>query len=237
MGYDMHWVQVPDDEREAVSAAGTAFYEACAEREKLPREEGGTWSAEERAALRYIEDGAVPANASDRYRAIQERVHQLYNALHAAKRSYFRLNIWGMGRYTRAMETLGALTSGYRDDDQPPYPETIPEHYWEWESDPATPAVNDDQRVRFADIKARATAHLAWSPPGTTGIPVHKFGSNDGWHVLPEEALASASAIRATDPDAVEKALADAGITDRAYWDAWVQWLADASEHGGFTVR
>jgi hypothetical protein len=95
--------------------------------------------------------------------------------------TYFRLNIWGMAQYCELMELLGMLN----ESEPPEFPDhdfyeipsvTSPEGYEE----------DDENSAAFKAYKAaldRATNFLSPEP----GIPVAKFGSNDGWLVTPAE--------------------------------------------------
>lgn len=233
MGYDMRWLRKSSGEEEAVAEARTAFYAACAVRDAIPKEERGEYTAEEWRARRDGKAGFddLPANASERYRSAQEAVLRLSRALHKADASYFRLNIWGMGKVRDAMERLGALYGDYDRVAEPDYPQNLPDDYYE-----------DDGPERFPERHAQVVAALSWSPRenGEGGIPLHKTCSNDGWIVTPEECFVAASIIRAADTQDVLKVLVSYGIDNEGWletWNDWVQWLADASEHGGFEVH
>jgi hypothetical protein len=240
MGYDMRWVRKADGEEEAHEAARVEFYAASERRGAIPKEERGEWTKEEMASAVAFENGRAPANASDRYRAAHAEVDRAYQAMDRADRSYFRLNIFGMGRYCQVMADLGVLREDYDRAEQSAYPEDVPDEYWDWDDDEPTD-IEPETLARFTEIKAAIGAWQSWSPAGPVkGIPAHKFGSNDGWHVTPEEAFYAASTIRALDPQVVTKTLTAHGFTapDRlAYWESWVQWLDDSSQHGGFKVH
>lgn len=258
MGYDMRWLRKADGEEAAVEAAREAFHTAVAVRDALPKDSRGKYTDEEWQAQR---DGKaswddLPANATPEYRAAQAEVDRTYKALNRADRSYFRLNIFGMSKVRDAMVELGAAYDDYSDDDKPKWP-TVPDNFWEWTYGDYEAASDDERRV-FERVQAHHQAVLDWAPgrtlqldhttgrlgltgePAKPGIPVHKLCSNDSWHVLPEEAFYAASVLKAVEPEQLDKALAEAGIVGddwREYWGEWVQWLADASEHGGFEVR
>lgn len=233
MGYDMRWKVKSAGEEEAVAAARTLFYAACAVRDTLPKGSRGEFTEEEWARVKTgeLRHDDYPANVTDEYRAAQDEVRKLYKALDKADRSYFRLNIWGMRVVRDAMEALGVCYDDYSTDERPDYPSDVPDEFYEDESD----------SPQFASIREQIEAYLTWSPRGPEhGIPMHKLGSNDGWHVLPEEAFATASKVRAADPQIVLKTLVQAGGDNEGWleiWNDWVQWLADASEHGGFEVH
>jgi hypothetical protein len=149
-------------------------------------------------------------------------------------RNYFRLNIFGMSRFADAMYQLGALRDGYTDE-SPSWPDE-PEGYWAWKD--GCVEVGEDQATVYRKVEEQYRAKLTWSPAGeVTGIPAHKLGTNDGWIVTPEECFVAASTIRSADPDRVAQVLASCEIARVDYWNDWVQWIADASEHGGFEVH
>ena len=67
-----------------------------------------------------------------------------------------------------------------------------------------------------------------------TGMPIQKFCGNEDWLVHPKEiraALAKAKRERIVK----EKDWPDAEANQ--FWHEWLDWLAQAAEHGGFRVR
>jgi hypothetical protein len=237
MGYDMRWRRRPDGEAEAVEEARKAFYAACTVRDQYPREESGTYTAAELEARRKgeLSYDDLPANATERYRAAQGEVDSAAAKIDSADRSYFRLNIWGMGRARSVMHALGVLYDDY-ELGHARWPDVPDEGYYDWENREGEHAPEKVAAYRRYD--AQRLAIVSWSPEGRQGIPAHKFGSNDGWLVLPEEAFYAASTMRAADPRLVAEALTDAGLTGgRAeWWFTWVEWLDGASKHDGFEV-
>lgn len=243
MGYDMRWRTVDPGEKEAVAAAREVWHAALRERDELPDMEHGTWipgSADPEAHESY-------AGRTQRYIKAQDKVMAASREMDAAENSYFRLNIWGMGRYRGLMETLGMAFEddphpdwpkmgdfGTNDDDvdAADYPEGSPGYEW------------TDERLRAAlTYREQVNCVLAFhGQADTPGIPLHKFGSNDGWIVLPVECEA---AVR-TWQDFVAKEGDEAalnfvtntlgeGRTD--YWLEWIKYLAGAARHDGFLVR
>lgn len=83
MGYDMYWVEVPDNGA-AKAAADDQFNAAVAERNQFER-------------------------GSAEYEAAQKKVTVAYHAMDEARPEYFRLNIWGMGSTREAMIALDML--------------------------------------------------------------------------------------------------------------------------------
>jgi hypothetical protein len=233
MGYDMHWKTRPAGEEEAVAAVRELFYAACSARDALPQGSRGEYSEDEWKRIKSGEMGHddYPANVTDEYRAAQDEVRRLSRELDKVNRSYFRLNIFGMSKVRDAMEALDVCYDNYSTDERPDYPSNVPDEFYD----------DEDDSPQFAGIREQIEAYLSWSPRDPEhGIPVHKLCSNDGWHVLPEEAFVAASKVRAADPQVVLKTLVAVGINNEGWlerWNDWIQWLADASEHGGFAVH
>lgn len=233
MGYDMHWVTKDPGEEEAAEAARAAFYAACNVRDALPKDSRGHFTADEWKLVKAgeLSHDDYPANVTAEYRAAQDEVRRLSRELDKANRSYFRLNIWGMGNVRRAMAALGAAYGDYTTDERPEYPDDIPDEYYE-----------DEDAPQFAEVRQQVQAYKVWSPraDGEGGLPLHKVGSNDGWLVTPQECFVAAQTIRATDTAVVLKTLIECGIDNEGWletWNDWVQWVSDASEHGGFEVH
>ena len=145
---------------------------------------------------------------------------------------YFRLNIFGMSRYRSYMTERGMV---FDAPEHPPFPEVeayavthddverveCPEYF----QDDAPPGAETTEKVRR--YLAALDDVLAWHGPEIPGIPVHKFGSNDGWIVLPAECAAAVSAARQYPPPE--------GAGD--YWDEWIDYLDRASRADGFEVH
>lgn len=248
MGYDMHWQSKADGEDEAVAAAENAFHDAAAERDALPRAEAGTFNR-----ARFDENGDMDAHENydgrtDRFKAAQDKVHAAYEALDDARQSYFRLNISGMGAVRQAMGEIGMV---FDDDPHPPFPEaedygTAYEYVWAVEDPEDDP---DTFRDMTAEDFSKAQAYiaekdrvLAWhGRTDTPGIPIHKFGSNDGWLVLPAECEAAVRIyrdwLREGGERRLAKVLAGAGLGDYPeLWQQWIDYLIGAAKHGGFEV-
>lgn len=139
-------------------------------------------------------------------------------------KEYFRLNIWGMGRYRDAMHKLGMMyLSGWG----------VESHEWpKW--DEAEAAKNEEA---YEFLHARLTRPLLTRhPAGGTTIPSHKLGSNDGWYVTPEEIKSALTSYGGHSPEKVRAVLAASGIEDTDYWNEWIDYLRVASEHEGFRV-
>jgi hypothetical protein len=100
MGYDMHTVIKPEGEERAVSRAREAWEKAIAERDAFPREAFGKQDI-------HNFDIGYGVGADPECAAACDRANELYRTMRRVERSYFRLNIWGMGRFRSAMLALG----------------------------------------------------------------------------------------------------------------------------------
>lgn len=179
-------------------------------------------------------------------------------AWEAPRPNYFRLNIFGMSRWTAAMSQLGMLSEG----GQPPSFAEAPKGYRdkEWEDMPVW--FRDQEEAKLAD-------HDLAGP----GIPWWKFSSNDGWHVTAQECRQAVEAfaahtegqVKATlletvdpgpDPERnkarltgemVINALGVVGVKmatedgaepgiDPEYWAEWIEFLRAGAAHDGFQV-
>lgn len=243
MGYDMRWRKVDPSEKEAVSAARELFYAAVGERDQLPDGEQGTWrrgSADPDAHESW-------EGRTERYIQAQDKVEAAAREMDAAENSYFRLNIFGMGRYRNLMETLGMA---FEDDPHPPFPK-VEDHGTNWDDVEAVDYPEDhagyewtDERLRAA-LKYREAVNAVLVFHGkadTPGIPLHKFGSNDGWIVLPVECEAAVRiwrdfVAREGEESAVNFVSNALGEGRADYWAEWVKYLAGAVRHDGFEVH
>ncbi len=154
---------------------------------------------------------------------------------------YFRLNIWGMGRYREAMWGYGMLHE-HEQGPWPPDPEDIDwdEFYDNEDSYPEHRKVLDDYKSASGD---------------GPGIAIHKFGSNDGWLVTPAEiksALEAYEALGSPNPFADDPIEPHSEATlamyrelrqeppppfDPAdYWNQWIAYLRHSAKVGGFRV-
>lgn len=159
-----------------------------------------------------------------------------------ADASYFRLNVWGMSLYAASMAQLGMA---FHDDPHPPWPEVddygltneqvwaveFPEEYPD-EYASITPAVMEKAHALLAENERVRAWHGRADMPG---IPLHKFGSNDGWIVLPDECQAAVRAWRAHVSANGEHvpALRAEGL---GHWRQWIAFLEGAATHEGFEV-
>lgn len=208
MGYDMYTADGPDETETAAVKAAEAH------RAELVARLRTATSPQEAAQLR-------------------EEIDEAYEALGSARRSYFRLNIWGMRTALDLMEALGMLT----DESMPKWPR--PEEYGLTQS-PADPdwfeegpdkakaerALTAAGRRFLADQRAVADADH-----GGPGIAAYKFTSNDGWLVTPREIEAALKAYESA--QAEDKA---AVTQSDPWWPSWIAYLSFARERGGIRV-
>lgn len=194
MGYDMNTVIKPEGEERAVARVQEALSKAYAEQDAFPKEAFGKRDMSDWEQV--YGPGADPACV-----AACERASKLYDDLREVERSYFRLNIWGMGNVCTAMLNLGMAY------------ESLSERTW--------PEIPGDWESAAGELKRE-------HPAGGSTIPVHKFGSNDGWIVTPAECLEALAAWHAHTEGERDDALSAAGIdrNDPAWAKLWRQWLA-----------
>jgi hypothetical protein len=241
MGFDMRWRTADPAEAEIVAELGLAFRAACDERDRLPRAESGTL----RRGARDWDAHESYDGRTERYARAQDKVTAALDEIRDAEKSYFRLNGFGMGRYCDLMELIGMA---FEDEPHPPfpraedhgatqedvqaaeYPEDYPGHEW------------TDARLRAAlSVKEATERVLAFhGKADTPGIPLHKFSSNDGWHVLPAEAEAAVriwQQFLASKGEEEALAIVAEHARDVSYWLKWIAYLAGAARHGGFEVH
>ena len=261
MGYDMRFRKADPGEAVAVEFAQGVFHKACDVRDELPKSEKGTMNWERAKASGDYDSQDNYDGRSPRYRAAQDQVHAAYAAMMDAGRSCFRLNISGMGWARGVMEQLGMA---FEDPTLPPNFPKPEEFGTDYDHADALESPEDYPDVYFTDEQTRAAVkyreavnrHLEWHGIEIPGIPLHKFGSNDGWHVLPAEAEAAVRIWKqAYDEMGEEQARvsvalggmerdcaldAEGNSTVDAYWSQWLRWvayLADSVRHEGFEVH
>ncbi len=148
----------------------------------------------------------------------------------AGDEGYFRLNIWGMGRYCEYMTERGMV---FEAGQHPAWPEgnndlldrlKYPEFY------PDEPPLTADEMQRAKEYRAANDAVLAWHGPEVPGIPMHKFSTNDGWLVLPAECEAAWRIGK-------DKPAPEGDEEKQEYWGKWLDYLHRAASHGGFEVH
>ncbi len=210
MGYDMETVNGPDEAEQAAVREARARIDKLSEK----RNERGKFPLEE-TRLKYL---------------------KAWDDLYEARRSYFRLNDWGMGECRDLMFSFGMLTEepaphwpepkwfGLTDDDQLT---DDPEWYDDPEERAAVEAKQTEADRAFRAAQRAVTEYDA----GGIGIPAHKFYGNDGWLVTPRQITAALTAYEKA-PQADKKAAEAA----HEWWPRWIAYLEFAKDQGGFRV-
>ncbi|MFJ9179400.1 hypothetical protein [Streptomyces sp. NPDC102360] len=208
MGYDMTIERTPPEEAARALDAQAAFHTA----------------ARRRDALRLSCDHPD-------YAAAQAEVERAYDAMYAVDTAYFRLNIWGMSRFRELMDQLGMVVSDYG---VPPWPHEPEGVTWD-EIDAAqngNGASKSPARPEVVTYLKQCEAHVTWHPEPAFGMALHKFASNDGWLVTPEEIEAALVGYRTHAGSEVKVIVGD----DVDYWLEWIAYLERAQHRGGFRV-
>jgi hypothetical protein len=205
MGYDMTAVTKDDGERERVAKAREVFNGACAARDKLPR-------------------------GTDEYGAAQQEVDAAMEGMYAEERSYFRLNIWGMGTARDMMHRFGMLDV---ETNHPEWPDRkafgVTDEQWdEYDSD----LIDEATPQALRNFHAAHEAVVGHAPKEPTGICVFKLGSNDGWLVTPPEIEAALKTYYALD-DVVRM---NNRLYEITWWSKWIAYLEYCQTRGGFRV-
>jgi hypothetical protein len=247
MGYDMYWRKIDPSEAQAVEAAREVWNQALKVRDALPEDEKGTFN---RAKADAEFDGDWDAHGAydgrtDRYIAAQDAVMAASRAQDEAEQSYFRLNIFGMSAWADLMYELGMI---FDDGEHPAWPkaedfgitdeDVEAVEYPEFFTTP--PALTDAQRTAAQKYLTELDRILAWHGKETPGIPAHKFGSNDGWIVLPAECQAAlaiyVAKLEEIGQDAMRN-LVENKIGRPGRWAQWLAYLNGAITHDGFEVH
>ncbi|GGL01306.1 hypothetical protein Ppa06_69870 [Planomonospora parontospora subsp. parontospora] len=244
MGYDMYWRRVDDAEKEAVTKARALFMAAVEARDALPGEEAGVLNAERAKAhpAGYTADENYDGR-SERYRQAQAAVVAASDTVDQVRKSYFRLNIFSMGRYRDAMYRLGMA---FDDDPRPDWPRAnnygiTDEQVWAVESPEDYPevyaAITSDMMSQILAYQQEHERVLSWhGKTDMPGIPLHKFGSNDGWVVLPAECEAAVRIWRKHHDEHGDVQIQAVLGEDLSYWLKWIDFLQGAITHDGFEV-
>jgi hypothetical protein len=190
-------------EAEVVEALRGQWNAALKVRDTFPREAGGSYQeGVDSEDTRW--SGKPFANADPGYAVAQAEVLRISDEMDKARRSYFRLNIWGMARYRDVMDAVGM---GYWAE----HPEwdgigEYPSQEHAWAAQEALSECNGDveaalayahgydgveltmELIQQARFDQEASDAVRRAHPGETpGIPLVKFTSNDGWLVTPVE--------------------------------------------------
>lgn len=211
MGYDMRWLHTPPEVTEQVKAVRARFDAACNARDALPKD------TPERTAA-------------------QELVHDTYYEMQRLDVSYFRLNISGMGEARDELLPVEVVIEA--DRGMPPKPEDFGLSDYpnvRWDDDLAGWTTDDDANQPVNPIgqqRAYLEAIREWRdgllPGDTHGIPLYKFGSNDGWLVAPAEIRTGIAWADHHHPGWRD--------TLKDYVLEFVVWMELAAKAGGFRV-
>ncbi|MGH3648049.1 MAG: hypothetical protein ACRDTM_12845 [Micromonosporaceae bacterium] len=148
---------------------------------------------------------------------------------------YLQLNLGGMGRLYEAMQQLGMLYDSRPPGPWPPSPGAhIEEIAYQLAYGEPTHATSEELR-QARDYTETRRRHLRAHPRGGHAIPGHKFFTNDGWIVTPDEIKAALSAYEAAGAGAAERLLSTQNELN--YWDRWIAYLRRAVDHEGFEVH
>ena len=169
------------------------------------------WEAANAVLQARIRDGEFKGDFEAILEAAQS-VDELWDTAYRLKKpGYFRLNNGGMGRYADAMHDLGMAHHS--------------ESVLDWAKSPDYPEDYDDNQAS-ADAYDQAMDTFTGahgSPADKPTIPMHKFSSNDGWFVTPEEIRAALAAWDAHDLDGLDQ---DTHATiETEYWGEFIAWL------------
>ena len=225
MGYDMTWEYVPDEIVTATNAArdqGLAANKRADEKVAKVKERKPDAVSPMPFGLPHP-DGKEP---DPELVAIERERWEAWEAMDEAERSYFRLNIGGMGLCREIMADHGMLAFEQPEEASfasvPSLPQPEEEHFDD-EGEPRTPEAEAWQASHESVLRASSTE---------PGIPIWKLGSNDNWLVTPEEILAALEKA----PESVT-ALEDNEWVTVPWWPKWLRFLREAANHGGFRVR
>ncbi|MDF5756591.1 hypothetical protein [Spongiactinospora sp. TRM90649] len=244
MGYDMTWRRIDDSEREAVAEARVAWDAAVKARDALPREEAGTFDSAKAKELGDWDAHDAHNGRTERYRKAQDSVMAASRLMDDVHTSYFRLNIWGMGLYRELMLQLGMA---FDDEPHPAWPKVedygvTNQQVWAVEDPNDHPqeyaAITPEVMQQVLAYQGEHERVLSWHGLEVPGLPLHKFGSNDGWIVLPVECEAAVRIWRKHKGLQSEAAVrARLGSDDAfAYWLTWIAFLEGGVTHNGFEV-
>ena len=154
---------------------------------------------------------------------------------------YFRLNVWGMAEYRKHMLHTGMAFMV--ESAIPPWPEC--EDYGIAYEDYAAVKYADDsdydshREAMTSKAQAKVAKYIAdlekvlrWHGDKGFGIPVHKFSTNDGWIVTPDECR---DAMRIWRSGGAKPLPGHSDAVD--YWNRWIKFLELAAERDGFEVH
>lgn len=188
-----------------------------------------------KAEARQVFDKAVRARDEntnpDKAEELQEAVVKAYDEMDRVDKNYFRLNIFGMSRMYDDMAKLSMV----EDVRTPDFPQAGD---FGVQGDVFYDLDEEARKTHpvFGPYARAIDEHLSASF-GASVIPGHKFGSNDGWLVTPDEIRAALAKLEAL-PDTDLVPVRDQWATDAGdnVFDDWVGFLRFAADRGGFRV-
>jgi hypothetical protein len=169
---------------------------------------------------------------------------------------YFRLNIWGMGEYRKRLweddmlvdvgsKWPDATEFGVAEHDENGYTRFFPWVDELYEYTDGSDINHEDVPEHITDAQVQAFENYQAAENSVRfdsyqdepeGIPVYKLGSNDGWLVTPDEIRA---AFKNKDIDELRLAKEQADYEkddDESYWLAFLIWMYESIDEGGFRV-
>jgi hypothetical protein len=250
MGYDMTWENVPAETEERTMQAFRKGDEA----NNIAKAKVAEVLARRPDAVK-VDPFTALAEQSDvdpELLAIELERQTAWEEFESCNVSYYRLNIWGMGRCREAMQHYNMLAFGepeYDYSDLPNFPEPEEEH-WDDDMEPLTHEAREYRMMQHRILSAG-------SPD--PGIPIWKLCSNDGWLVTPQECLQALErapqAARAYNtmvselPEPERSIVASYGMAlgmteqpkeavpeELEWWGSWLDFLRGAALNGGFRV-
>jgi len=227
MGYDMHWVEEPEEIRIATRAARDRALKA---NEVANQRIAGVKARkpDARPPMPFGIPNPPGEEPDEELVKIEKERMAAWDELDRVERSYFRLNIWGMDICRRVMAEHGMTTN--RMPEEASF-SRVPELVGEWEDHFDD---EDDPITEFGRVHRQRQEEALSAVSTEPGIGVWKLCSNDGWHVTPDE-------INAALLNAPESAMAFSEQLGKnveiGWWPDWLRFLREAAtEGGGFRV-
>jgi hypothetical protein len=230
MGYDMYWREIPPEMKAVAEIARAEALRVAKMIDAQRKAIGSTWNPD----WAFADTSGYQPTAEEQ--ELWARREAAWDAYRKAEPYYFRLNIFGMSRCLDIMAEAGMVV-----DSQSPKPwpelETYGLSYADYEAEvydvdynrrpPTSPAVIAYQDVRDAHLRDRGGAERP-------GMPIHKFGSNNGWIVTPDEIRA---ALRVAPEGATYKDEQTGEVKPLPWWIRWCEFLRGGVQHGGIEVH
>jgi hypothetical protein len=244
MGYDLHTLKGYSDEHKLRMAEARERTTAARERLTEVRDEGPSGETDREVYLAALNEGQPhweAQNAASEHPGSDAWLDasQAYQAAMEAERhldwGYFRANISGMGVLRELSMACGLMVESES-------PKWRPLDEFGLTSDAYFDMSEGDVEPNegFQEYQAAQRRNLRHHGTAFSGLPVHKFCSNDGWVVTPEEIEAGLARMDMAKLDAaftdrqLRRSDGDEGI--REFFAGWLLFLSRAKEYGGFEV-